>query len=368
MKTNIYMSTLLALIIHVMVKGQTPGNQTHQFRMDIMGMQRPTEKAAVIISTNPENHEMAALIEQTQELSVTARKLREEASQAEHQLLLKHIEMSNLSAHLHVNQFNKNRSSIDALLNATDPQSYRYASAQSMSQAAGHFIKTAIEIREEANAQLTDEARYGDMTNAEEFELLALGKQDEALALLKQPGTGMMASIVKAQVMSAATANAATDQYQAGLQEALKQAANLKLTAAQLREAAAAKEDNEKNLMLAEAQGMDKEYILKQIEASGLSAQIHYQAFSENKQQIAALAAGIKDNAALQSKIESLNAQAERFLRMGKEMREEANAQFTIAARYGDMSNAEEEETLALSTQQQALSVLGQGSLNMACR
>jgi hypothetical protein len=50
--------------------------------------------------------------------------------------------------------------------------------------------------------------------------------------------------------------------------------------------------------------------------------------------------------------------EAEAFLKLGKEIREEANAQLTKAAILGEISNAEEKETMAINKQQETLKTL----------
>lgn len=367
MKTTTYLSTVLALTIQVMVYGQTSGNRTHKVRMDIMGMQKPA--AAMPACLSPEMPELSVLMEQTNSLAMTAQKLKEEAKKAEEQLLLKQIEVSTLIAGFHYKKFDENRLAIAPLLVQLQEGTYLFTKANGLNSQACYFIKTARELREEANAQLTNEARYGNMTNAEVYEKLALDKQDEVITLLSQQGdpAGMpvQETIVAVKEEKAAGSAGLSN---ASLAEALAQASDLKNTARQLREAANNKGAYEKNLMLAEADNMEKEYILKEVEASEISGKINQEVFYRNRLLIAALIEHAKDNEVLLGKAKMMNSQAEHFLKMGIEMREEANAQLTPAARYGDMSNAEEEELLALDTQQQILSFLGQASPGIALK
>ena len=60
-----------------------------------------------------------------------------------------------------------------------------------------------------------------------------------------------------------------------------------------------------------------------------------------------------------------MNNEAERLMKLGKEMREEANAQLTTAAKFGAMSNAEETETLALGKQYESIKTLEKQHSNM---
>lgn len=365
MKTTTYLLTVLALAVQVMVYGQTSGNRTHKVRMDIRGMSKPAATAPACAA--PELPALSALMEQASSLALTAQKLKEEAKKAEAQLVLKQIEVSALMASYHYKKFDENKLVIAPLLGKMAAGTYLYTKAHGLDNQAGYFMKTAREMREEADAQLTNEARYGNMTNAEVYEKLAIGKQEEVISLLSQDhatGLPMQEAIVEVKDRSSGLRRPANTE----LAEALAQAGDLKNTARQLREAAAAKEAYEKDMMLEEANNMEKEYILKEVEASEISGKMNQELFYRNRQLIAALIDHAKDNVQLLSKAKMLNSQAERFLKMGIEMREEANAQLTPAARYGDMSNAEEEELLALDIQQQILSFLGQASPGIALK
>lgn len=363
MKTRVYLSALLALAVQVMVTGQTPA-QTHKIRMNIMGTQQATEKTPVCAVATPAAQSLEILVKETHVLAATAQQLRDEVRDAELQLLLKQIEVSELSAKIAYEKFDNNKIAIQQLLSHINKDTYTYTRTQGMNAAACYLIKTAIEMREEARAQLTEEARYGDMTNAEEFETLALGKQQEIFELLEKAGADTLPAIV---ANSPAETNAG-DVNNMRLAEALKQAQELRITAQQLKEAAATKQGEEQHVMLAEAKNMEKDYILKQVEASELNAAITYDVFAKNRALIAHLAGNIKNNDALRNRVKNLNEQAERFLKMGIEMREEARAQLTMAATYGDMSNAAEEEAMALNKQQETLATLNKTDMQVALR
>lgn len=367
MKTTTYLLTVLAIAIQVMVYGQTSGSRTHKVRMDIMGMPKPAATAPACAS--PELPTLSVLMEQANSLAITAQKLKEEAKKAETQLVLKQIEVSTLMASFHYKKFDENRLVIAPMLDKLVEGTYLYTKARGLDNQACYFIKTAREMREEADAQLTNEARYGNMTNAEVYEKLALDKQEEVISLLSQSDLSelpMKEAIVNMEENK--TGEELRRPVDVSLTEALAQANDLKNTARRLREEAVTKGSYEKNMMLAEAKSMEKEYILKEVEASELSGKMNQEVFCRNRLLIAALLDHAKDDGSLLSKAKIMNSQAEHFLKMGIEMREEANAQLTPAARYGDMSNAEEEELLALDTQQQILSFLGQASPGIALK
>jgi hypothetical protein len=66
----------------------------------------------------------------------------------------------------------------------------------------------------------------------------------------------------------------------------------------------------------------------------------------------------VKENESLVSNVTQLSDEAERLMKIGKEMREEANAQLTAAPKLGAMSNAEETETLALGKQYESIQTI----------
>lgn len=365
MKTTTYLLTVLAIAVQVMVYGQTSGNRTHKLRMDITGMQKPSAIAPAC--AGPELPALSVLMEQASSLAITAQKLKEEAKQAEEQLVLKQIEVSMLMASFHYKQFEENRLTIVPLLDKLPEGTYLYAKVHGLDNQAVYFMRTAREMREEADAQLTNEARYGNMTNAEVYEKLALDRQGEVIGLLSNGATGLPVKEAIADAKSG-QAGGLRRPVNAGLTEALAQAGDLKNTARQLREAASAKGAYEKDMMLAEANAMEKEYLLKEVEASEIFGKMNQELFYRNRLLIAALIDHAKDNAQLLCKARMMSSQAEHFLKMGIEMREEANAQLTPAARYGDMSNAEEEELLALDTQQQVMALLGQAGPGIALK
>ncbi len=85
---------------------------------------------------------------------------------------------------------------------------------------------------------------------------------------------------------------------------------------------------------------------------------MNYEKFSQNKKVIALLMEQINGNTSLLHNVTQLNNEAERLMKIGKEMREEANAQLSAAAKFGAMSNASENEILALGKQYESIQTI----------
>jgi hypothetical protein len=98
--------------------------------------------------------------------------------------------------------------------------------------------------------------------------------------------------------------------------------------------------------------------VIKQIEISELLAKQTYQKLYQNRNYIGLLMKTIKDDEYTTNLANSLNSEAEKLIRMAKEMREEANAQPNNASKLGNLTNAEDEEVLALNKQQQVFDII----------
>lgn len=382
MKTLTYLPTLLALTIQAMVSGQTPANQTHKIRVNIMGAKQPVKMNYANSNITISIEEYNQLLEQANILKINAQKLKEEAVNNEEQSLIKQIEASELSAKITYQKFEQNKKVIFDLFNTTPKNNYRYIKAQVSNSEAEYFIKIAKEMREEANSQLTIQAKYGDMTNAEEKELLALNKQKEVLDLFRniQPqalqnietmvSQQSVTKIREKQSVAIDVAISTSQENTSSLYDALKQADDLKLTAQQLRTSAVNALPNEKSVLINEAINLENEYVLKQIEVSVINAILTYEKFYKNRTVIELLIKNIQGNDELVSKATQLNTEAERLLKIGKEIREEANAQLTNAAKYGAMSNASETESFAIGKQHESIQIIEKQNikLNIASR
>lgn len=335
----------LALTIQVMVYGQTPGNQARMIRMELCPETSETTQPQVIT--------VDKLLDEEQQL-------KDEIKATQKKLIQKQVAVSRIKSYMAYEVFASNNRMIADLAANPSLKAMTIEKSQGLNNLAAQEIKLAKEIREEADAQATPEAQLAELSNAEEKETLALAQQQEAIKLLK-----LGAPLFIRQQAPEFTVSNITG-AKPSLQETLydhelswlgQQAGDMKSTVEQLRTAAIGKTGNEKAAMLDEAFAMEQEYIAARIELAILQYHRTEKTYLENKTFIALFIEGIGDDA-LTRKARLLSEEADYNFRLGKEMREEANAQFTKAARFGEMSNAEEKELLALSQQQQSVDAL----------
>jgi hypothetical protein len=380
MKTLTYLTTLLALTIQVMVNGQTPGNQTRKIRVDIMGPKEPIKMSYVNSNITLSEKEYLQLLEQANTLKLNAKQLREEAITIEQQSLVKQIEASELSAQISYHKFEENREIIINVFPQIPQNTITFTKANHSYTESERFMKIAKEMREEGNAQLSIQAKYGDFSNAEEKEELALQKQQEVLdlfastypQLVKQTQvvtlqTNVISEMVLIQHTEVASnlemnsAEALNNQ----LFETMKEAMNFKVTAKELRKNAEEAAPNEKQILITEAISFENDCLAKELEISNIKAKMTYAKFSKNKELIYTLTENIKDDIELITKVNQLNMEAEYLFKVGKEMREEGNAQLTVQAKYGAMSNAEEKEVSAINKQYESIQLIEKNNSTM---
>jgi len=141
------------------------------------------------------------------------------------------------------------------------------------------------------------------------------------------------------------------------LQQLLEKTEELTLMALKVRNDAYSKPEAVKKILISEAVNLDQQAQLTQIAASNLSSRINIYKFNSNKTAIKGyvIKAG-EENVPLYTK--NLIFDSEKLMRFAKEMREEANAQPNLAAKLGNMGNADEQETLAINKQVEALTTL----------
>jgi hypothetical protein len=142
------------------------------------------------------------------------------------------------------------------------------------------------------------------------------------------------------------------------LLDLVKETEDLNTTSQTFKDAAKTKKGVEKKELLNEALFFEKQFVIKQIEISELLAKQTYQKLYQNRNYIGLLMKTIKDDEYTTNLANSLNSEAEKFIRMAKEMREEANAQPNNASKLGNLTNAEDEEVLALNKQQQVFDII----------
>ena len=199
MKTNLYLPTLLAVIIQVMVNGQTPGNQITQIRKTLIS----TESSIVNVTYTMKSTalELPALLKQAKELNITMQEFKHaakiktgdekkeltiEARFFEKLFVLKQIEISELLAKDTYQKLYQNRNYISVLLKTIKDDDYTTNLAVNLNSEAEKCIRMAKEMREEAYSQATNIAKLGNMTNAEDEEVIALNKQQQVFDIIER--------------------------------------------------------------------------------------------------------------------------------------------------------------------------------------
>lgn len=205
MKTRLYISTLLALTIQVMVNGQTPGNQA--IKGDYFGMKLNYQDEATVkedkvaVKTTVTTKESAQnLKQQAEDLILKSKYLREAAVNNTGLTKTELLEESNtlykqaetmlttaleLSGVKNKEAYTLNKAALNQLLEKTNLSAISSKQIQSLVADAEMNMRYAYEMREEANAMPTSAGKLGSLSNADEKETLALGEQSQALNILK---------------------------------------------------------------------------------------------------------------------------------------------------------------------------------------
>jgi hypothetical protein len=199
MKTNFYLPTLLAVIIQVMVSGQTQDNQITQIRKTLISNESAVINVTYSIRSNSIN--LLDLVKETEELNTTSqtfkdaaktkkgvekKELLNEALFFEKQFVIKQIEISELLAKQTYQKLYQNRNYIGLLMKTIKDDEYTTNLANSLNSEAEKFIRMAKEMREEANAQPNNASKLGNLTNAEDEEVLALNKQQQVFDIIER--------------------------------------------------------------------------------------------------------------------------------------------------------------------------------------
>ena len=228
MKTKIYISTLLALTIQVMVNGQTQGNQASQNKLGTISRHTAfgtnkveaaqpkivVTKDNVVVKTvllaNSSPSLPPTLKQQTDDLVLKSNVLREAAQNtkgmAKSELMAEANDLYNQAETMLINAlevsglknketYTLNKSNINQLLGIVNISAYAGKEAQSLISDAGMNMRLATEMREEANAMPTIESKLGTMSHANEKEVLALGEQTQVIHILKTYAANLAAGI-----------------------------------------------------------------------------------------------------------------------------------------------------------------------------
>lgn len=156
------------------------------------------QNSSVSLQKNSNNPE--AILKQADDLSAKAASFRSEANtkqgtekdnliaqavDLEKQAEAKQIEASETSGKITLDKYDVNKENVQTLLATNKADAGSVNQAKALMDEAEQAIKQAKAIREEANAMNNNSAKIGNLGNAEEKELIALNKQNDALAILK---------------------------------------------------------------------------------------------------------------------------------------------------------------------------------------
>jgi hypothetical protein len=199
MKTNFYLPTLLAVIIQVMVSGQTQDNQITQIRKTLISNESAVVNVTYSIKSNSIN--LLDLVKEAKELNNTSqtfkdaaktkngdekKELLNEALFFEKQFVIKQIEISEILAKQTYQKLYQNRNYIGLLMKTIINDEYTTNLANNLNSEAEKFIRMAKEMREEANAQPNNVSKLGNLTNAEDEEVVALNKQQQVFDIIER--------------------------------------------------------------------------------------------------------------------------------------------------------------------------------------
>lgn len=198
MKTKFYIGTLLAIAIHVMVKSQTPANQVfEQNNKFVLGYAyfTPQEKSDFSKIQDP-----SELILKSEKLLAIIEKIKKELKNKtgqERQMMLdeiKSLESESQSCQIAASEIiaSNNRDEFIALkhyficsLDTINVNENTLYEAKKIFFSAMRLYKIAKEMREEAYAQSAKGAIVGALKNAEENEMIAMIKMNEAIKTLR---------------------------------------------------------------------------------------------------------------------------------------------------------------------------------------
>lgn len=146
---------------------------------------KPSTISALLKLADDINAEALKLREQAKtKKSEEKKKLISKARTFEEEALYRQLEASELSGQLSQEQFNYNKIQIKILITHYSGQKSTLIYSYTLIQESEKDMKLAKELREEAYAQATLASRLGNLSNAEEKELLALSKQNTVIEYL----------------------------------------------------------------------------------------------------------------------------------------------------------------------------------------
>lgn len=235
----------------------------------------------------------------------------------------------------------------------TTNTSAEVAKAKTLIAEANTSFKQAQKMRIEANSYPSTAAKLGGFSNAEEKEFEALNKQQQAVDLLTKttPSSNNIAS--------EPIVNNTNNESNNSPETLINDAENLTKVAYQKRKEAELKSGNEKQTLLQEAVETEKLANTKKLEASAIYKIQNKTKFETSEATLLDLQKSNGTNSTPEiTQANALANEANIGFKQAQKMRIEAESNPSIAARLGELSNAEEKEFEAIAKQQQAINLL----------
>ncbi len=173
--------------------------QQNKLKETIAKAEENIKNVSISLTKNSNNPD--ELLKQSDELLTQAQKARSDANtkqgdektnllidavNLEKQAEKKQIEASEAGSKINIDKYDVNKENLQSLLATNNSPGEDAEKAKELMNEAEQSLKQAKAIREEANAINNNAAKIGNLGNAEEKELIALTKQNEAIELLKK--------------------------------------------------------------------------------------------------------------------------------------------------------------------------------------
>ncbi len=205
MKTKIYIGTLLVIITHAVMQSQTPANQVFEKNEKfVLGYAYYTELEKNDFS---KVQDPAELIIKSEKLMVIANQIKKELKTktgAEHEMMLAEVKTleneaqicqiaaAEIKASYNRDEFLVFKNYFISYLDTCDVSYNTAYEAKLIYFTAVRYFRIAKEMREEAYAQSVKLATIGGLLNAEEKEMVAIIKMNEAIKTLRRGVTLMI--------------------------------------------------------------------------------------------------------------------------------------------------------------------------------
>ena len=233
----------------------------------------------------------------------------------------------------------------------TDRPDYTPLTANSYPEAISKLDNLNSQLTKTNDNEVFDFNGYQN-PQAQNLKIEADAKINEAIALQKKLKETIIAS---KESISALPAKADDTNRQAQL---TKEADEMVIKAQSLRSQSDKKEGDEKEKLLVEAKELENKADETYIQAADVAKENNKMIFNINSGNIESLVSENKSSEIEIAEAKKLNDEAIVSFKKAAEIREEANSLTSAGAKLGNLSNAEEIESLAISKQQKAIDLL----------